>query len=186
MGQEITSLLRAWRGGDIQSRDRLVEAVYATLRQIAAARLAGTPDSVTLRPTVLVHEAVLRMLQQHTDYSDRVHFFALVSLKMRDVLVDFARSRASAKRGGGRSDVTLSWVDRMVPNEGTSAEHEALALHQALLRLGENDQRAANAIVLTYFGGMNRDEVALALDVSPATLDRDLRFARAWLSRELS
>lgn len=186
MEQDITSLLRAWRGGDIQSRDRLVEAVYATLRQIAAARLAGTPDSVTLRPTVLVHEAVLRMLQQETDYSDRIHFFALVSLKMRDVLVDFARSRASIKRGGGQSDVTLSWVDRAVSAQGASAEHEVLALHQALLRLGEHDQRAANAIVLTYFGGMKRDEVALALDVSPATLDRDLRFARAWLSRELA
>lgn len=187
MKQDITSLLRAWRGGDIQSRDRLVEAVYATLRQIAAARLAGTPDSITLRPTALVHEAVLRMLQQRTDYSDRVHFFALVSLKMRDVLVDYARARASVKRGGGQSNVTLSCVDRGASAaEGASEEHEVLALHQALLRLGEHDQRAANAIVLTYFGGMKRDEVALALDVSPATLDRDLRFARAWLSRELA
>ena len=186
MEQDITSLLGAWRGGDIQSRDRLVEAVYSTLRQIAAARLAGAPDSVTLRPTVLVHEAVLRMLQQRTDYADRVHFFALVSLKMRDVLVDSARARSSIKRGGGQSDVTLSWVDWGVSADGATAEHEVLALHQALLRLGENDQRAANAIVLTYFGGMKREEVALALDVSQATLDRDLRFARAWLSRELA
>src|SRR5690625_1058362 len=105
---------------------------------------------------------------------------------MRDVLVDFARARASAKRGGGQSDLTLSWADRAASADGASAEHEVLALHQALLRLGENDQRAANAIVLTYCGGMKRDEVAMALGISPATLDRDLRFARAWLSRELA
>lgn len=184
MKQDITTLLHAWRGGDIESRDRLVEAVYGTLRQIAGARLAGSADAPTLRPTALVHEAVLRMLQQQIDYSDRVHFFALVSLKMRDVLVDYARARASAKRGGGLQDVTLSCVDR--ENGEESEEHEVLALHEALLRLGEHDQRAANAVVLTYFGGMTRDEVALALDVSAATLDRDLRFARAWLSRELA
>lgn len=184
--QDITSLLHAWRSGDIESRDRLVESVYATLRQIAAGRLAGAADSAALQPTVLVHEAILRLLQQRIDYADRVHFFALVSLKMRDVLVDFARARASIKRGGGQPELTLSWAEHAAPAHDAPAEYEVLALHQALLRLGENDQRAADAIVLTYFGGMTRDEVAMALDMSPATLDRDLRFARAWLGRELS
>lgn len=187
MDQDITSLLHAWRGGDLHSRDQLVEAVYATLRQIASARLAGAHDNVTLRPTALAHEAVLRMLHQSTEYADRVHFFALVSLKMRDVLVDYARKRASAKRGGGQADLTLSCVDLARPDgDGATEEHEVLALHQALNRLAVHDERAANAIVLIYFGGMRRDEVALALDVSQATLDRDLRFARAWLSRELA
>lgn len=185
MKNDITSLLRDWRNGNVDSRDRLVELVYGTLRQIAAARLAGVSNSATLRPTALVHEAMMRMLHRDISYNDRAHFFALISLKMRDVLVEYARARTSAKRGGGASEVTLSHVGEG-DGGGVDREYEILALHQALVSLGKSDRRAARIVELTYFGGMKHGEIAVVLGISVPTVERDLRFAKAWLSRELS
>lgn len=99
----ITRLLNAWRAGDLQARESLFDAVYAVLRDMAVSRLGGDRQDVTLRPTSLVHEALLRMLGRDVSYTDRAHFFALVALKMRAVLVDYARASLAAKRGGGAS-----------------------------------------------------------------------------------
>lgn len=180
---QITALLRRWRAGDAHAEAQLLAAVYDALREMAAGRMARHDDGV-LQPTALVHEALLRMLDADVAYRDRVHFFALASLKMRAVLVDYARAQLAAKRGGGAMMMTLSHADR--DGETAQEEYQVLALHQSLQRLAGYDARAARAVELAYFGGMTHDEIASALKVSVPTVERDLRIARAWLKRELS
>ncbi|HJR73870.1 MAG TPA: ECF-type sigma factor [Luteimonas sp.] len=183
MAEELTRLLHAWREGDSASRDRLVAQVYDTLRDMAAARLRRGEGGRTLQPTVVVHEALLRLLGADTAWEDRAHFFALAALKMRAVLVDHARARAAEKRGGDAVALTLSHADR---EAGGGVEYDVLALHQALEKLAERDERAARGVEMAYFGGMERDEIACVLGVSVPTVERDLRFARAWLNRQLA
>jgi RNA polymerase sigma factor (TIGR02999 family) len=187
MSEDITRLLDSWRGGDAQAQESLFQAVYTVLREMAAVRLGGGGKDATLDPTALVHEAFLRLLGGRVAFADRAHFFALVALKMRAVLVDHARANLAAKRGGGALNVTLSCLDRTgirVVQEEVGCD--VLALHQALERLARNDARASRAVELAYFGGMSHEEIATVLDVSVPTVDRDLRFARAWLNRELA
>lgn len=183
MSENLTRLLQDWRGGDEAARDVLLEQVYDALREMAAARLGRGRDR-TLQPTAVVNEALMRLLGSETDWQDRAHFFALAALKMRAVLVDHARARAAEKRGGDAAMLTLSHVDREAA--GDSVEYDVLALHQSLERLAEHDQRAAKALELAYFGGMERDEIACVLGVSVPTVDRDLRFAKAWLNKQLA
>lgn len=183
MSEDLTRLLHDWRGGDHVSRDRLLALVYDTLRGMAAARLGRGRDNRTLQPTALVNEAMLRLFGSEVDWRDRAHFLAVAALKMRAVLVDHARARASAKRGGDAVLLTLSHAER---EAGEAAEFDVLALHQALERLAERDQRSAQALEMTYFGGMERDEIASVLGISVPTVDRDLRFAKAWLNKALA
>jgi RNA polymerase sigma factor (TIGR02999 family) len=179
---ETTRLLRAWRGGDGEALAALLPRVYDALREIAAARLRSR-DGHTLQPTALVHEALLRLIGGTPDWHDRVHFLAVASLRMRAVLVDHARAQAAAKRGGGAEAVTLSaWDGAQTGADGV----DVLALHAALDRLAAHDERAARIVEMTYFGGMERAEVAAALGLSVPTVDRDLRFAKAWLNRALA
>ncbi len=184
MGEDFTQLLQDWRGGDDASRNRLLEQVYDTLRGMASAQMRrGQGGGETLQPTAVVHEAMLRLFGSQIDWQDRAHFFALASMKMRAVLVDHARARASAKRGGNPVMLTLSHAER----EGKEdAEVEVLALHQALERLAARDERAARSLEMAYFGGMEREEIACVLGISVPTVERDLRFARAWLNQQLS
>lgn len=181
---QVTGLLQRWRSGDAQAEAQLLELVYAALREMAAARMAARQGDALLQPTALVHEALLRMLDADVEYRDRVHFFALASLKMRAVLVDYARANLAAKRGGGAMMMTLSHADR--DGAAPSEEYQVLALHQTLQRFAGFDARAAHAVELAYFGGMTHDEIACLLEVSVPTVERDLRIARAWLKRELS
>ncbi|WP_372015191.1 ECF-type sigma factor [Pseudoxanthomonas sp. 10H] len=186
MAEDITRLLLSWRAGDLQAREHLFDAVYDALREMAAARLGSAPGDVTLRPTSLVHEALLRMLGRDVGYADRAHFFALVALKMRAVLVDHARAHVAAKRGGGAINVTLSHADQGGAHNEDVGDYDVLALHQALEQLGGHDPRAGRAVELAYFGGMSHEEIATVLEISVPTVDRDLRFARAWLNRKLA
>ncbi len=182
--QDVTCLLRRWsEQQDIAARDQLLALLYTQLRGMAVARL-GSPQDGVLQPTVLVHEALLRMLDGEIGYRDRVHFLSLAALKMRSVLVDHARAMAASKRGGGVVNLTLSYADL----EASPAHDafEVLALNRALEELAALDERAARTVEWMYFGGMSRDEIALALDVSVPTVDRDLRFAKAWLNRHLA
>lgn len=181
MAQDLTRLLHDWRDGDAGARDRLLAEVYGTLRDMAAARL-GRGDR-TWQPTAVVNEALLRMLGSDVPWEDRAHFFAVAALKMRAVLVDHARARAADKRGGNVAMLTLSHAER--EGEG-GAEYEVLALHQALERLAARDERAARGLEMAYFGGMEQREIACVLGVSIPTVERDLRFAKAWLGRELA
>lgn len=183
MEENLTVLLHEWRGGDATARDRLLARVYDTLRDMAAVRLRRGGGGPTLQPTAVVNEALLRLLGKDTDWQDRAHFFALAALKMRAVLVDHVRARAADKRGGEVAMVTLSHADR---DGGQDAGYEVLALHQAIERLAGNDERAARGLEMAYFGGMSQAEIACVLGVSVPTVERDLRFARAWLNRELA
>ena len=182
MASQVTRLLGAWRAsGDERVLDELVPLVYDELRELAASRLRGERPDHTLQPTALVHEAYARLVDGDVDYTDRAHFFALAATTMRRVLVDHARARATTKRGGGVADVTL---DERV---AASAERpdEILALDEAIERLMRRDERKGKVVELHFFGGLTYAETAAALDISEATVDRDLRMAKAWLAREL-
>lgn len=184
--EDLTQLLNSWRRGDEAARDELLEQVYGVLREMAARRIGDSGSDVTLRPTVVVHDAVLRLIENVPNCSDRSHFFALLALKMRAVLVDHARARSAAKRGGGAVSVTLSHADLLADGDGQTSSIDVLALHQALDDLAGHDPRAAHAVEMAYFGGMTNPEIAQVLAVSTPTVERDLRFARAWLNRRLS
>lgn len=183
MEENLTRLLHDWRGGDPAARDRLLEQVYDALRRMAASRL-GRRDGHTLQPTAVVNEALIRLLGSEPDWQDRAHFFALASLKMRAVLVDHARARAADKRGGDVAMLTLSHADR--EDGSQTVAYDVLALHQSLERLAVQDERSARVLEMAYFGGMERDEIACALGISVPTVDRDLRFAKAWLNKQLA
>jgi RNA polymerase sigma factor (TIGR02999 family) len=180
-GEDITQLLHAWRSGDRAALGTLMPRLYDVLRQMASARLRGESDA-TLSATALVHEALLRLLGADVDFANRSHFLGLAALHMRAVLVDQARSRLAAKRGGGAAPVTLD----VQTEGGETVALDLLALDQALDQLGTEDRRAARVMEMSCFAGMHRDEIAAAIGVSVPTIDRDLRFARAWLNRALA
>jgi len=183
MSSEVTRLLSAWRSsGDERLLDELVPLVYDELRELAARRLGGERSDHTLQATALVHEAYARLVDSEVDFADRVHFFALAATTMRRILVDHARARAREKRGGGAAHVTLSEELAASPEE----PEEMLALDDALRRLAEHDPRKAKVVELHFFGGLTYAETATALDISEATVDRDLRMAKALLAREMS
>ena len=185
-GEDITRLLQAaWQGGDRRALDALLPQLYQELRRMAAGRLGAVDAVHTFNPTALVHEALLKLMDGGADWQSRSHFLAVASLQMRAILVDHARARAAQKRGGGALQVTLSAVQaEAVGPQG--AEIELLALDQALSRLEAHDPRMARIVAMTYFGGMQRDEIAAVEGVSVPTVDRDLRFARAFLNRQMA
>jgi len=177
---DLGSTITAWRSGKAEAVAVLNREVYALLKRMAGARLAaGGP--ATLEATGLVHEAVARLLGGNSDWTSREHFFALVAMQMRAVLVDAARRRNADKRGAGAAHVTLGGGA-----EAAVGDDALLALHEALLRLSQRDPRAARVVELTYFGGMRAHEIAPVLEVSDATIERDLAFGRSWLKRELA
>lgn len=157
--------------------------LYDTLRTMAVARLKGESAEQTLNPTALVHEALIRLIGSDTDWRNRAHFLALAALHMRSVLVDQARARLADKHGGGATRVTLSHAQAV---HDAQIEVDLLALDQALEQLKRQDQRSARIVEMSYFAGMQREEIAHVVGVSVPTVDRDLRFARAWLNRALT
>ncbi len=157
--------------------------VYEELRRVAHRRLAGERTGHTLQTTALVHEAYGRLAEADLPWQDRAHFFALAARTMRRILVDYARSRLAEKRGGGAQAVPLDQLTVELSAGGEDAE--ILALHEALEALERQDPRKARVIEAHIFGGLTYEETAEALGISPATVDRDLRLAKAWLAREL-
>ena len=155
--------------------------VYAELHSLAQRRMQLERPDHTLQPTALVHEAFLRLAGGDVNVNDRVHFFALAASTMRRVLVDHAKSRRRDKRGGGAVAVSLDDALQV----GAEPDEDILALDEALAELGTQDPRKARVIELHYFGGLNYDEIAATLDVGVATVNRDLRFAKAWLRKRL-
>jgi RNA polymerase sigma factor (TIGR02999 family) len=180
---DVTALLLSWSGGEAAAADRLIPVVYEELHRQAARAMRREGHSHTLQATALVHEAYLRLVdQQRVQWRNRAHFFGIAAEVMRRVLVDHARARDAAKRGGGAQRLTLG--DALgVPSDGTDAD--VLALHEALERLALLDPDQARLVELRYFGGLNIEESAEALGVSPATVKREWAVARAWLRREL-
>ena len=180
---DVTQLLLAWRGGDPSAGERLLPAIYAELHRQAARAMRREPSEHTLQATALVHEAYLRLVDQsRVEWRNRAHFFGVAAQIMRRILVDHARGRHAAKRGGGMQRLTLNDADAAVGER----EVDVLDLHEALERLDALDPLQARLVELRYFSGLNIEETAEALDISPATVKREWAVARAWLRRELS
>ncbi|MEE4297476.1 MAG: ECF-type sigma factor [Wenzhouxiangella sp.] len=180
----LTELLRRSADGDRAARDRVWAEVHHKLRALARSRLAREAP-VTCQPTELVHEAFVKLSGPGVEPRDRNHFLALAAVAMRQVLVDQARSRHRQKRGNGVRPLTLD-THAGSGSEATTHAIDVLDLHNAIDELAAADPRKAEAVVLSYFGGLTDDEVATALDISPATAKRDLRTARAWLGTMLA
>ena len=183
---DVTPLLLAWGAGDQSAGERLLPAVYAELRRQAARAMRRESSEHTLQATALVHEAYLRLVdQRRVVWRSRAHFFGVAAQVMRRILVDHARERRAAKRGGGLPPLALGDADAAA---APAAEQgvDVLALHEALERLAALDPDQARLVELRYFGGLSIEETAEALGVSPATVKREWAIARAWLRRELS
>jgi RNA polymerase sigma factor (TIGR02999 family) len=168
---------------DAESVGRLIPLVYAELHNLAHGALRGEATGHTLQTTALVHEAYVRLVGADLEWESSGHFLRVASRAMRRVLVDHARSRTRAKRGGSAPVLLLDTLEELVPAE--SRPESVLDLDEALERLLSLDERKGRVVELHYFGGLTYDEIADALGVSPATVDRDLRLARAWLFNEL-
>jgi RNA polymerase sigma factor (TIGR02999 family) len=179
---DVTALLLAWADGDRGALDALIPAVYDELHRQAAHALRHEAPGHTLHTTDLVHEAYLRLVDEpHVRWEGRSQFFGIAARTMRRVLVDHARARHAAKRGGGAQQVTLA--DDVGPDPAGAVD--VLALDEALDRLATLDARQARVVELRYFAGLGIEQVAEVLGVSPATVKRDWTVARAWLRREL-
>jgi len=184
---DVTGLLVAWSEGDSAALDALLPVVYAELRRQARRALRREAAGHTLQPTALVHEAYLKLVDQRPDrWQSRAQFFAVAARCMRQVLVDAARTRRAAKRGGGARPITLSDGLAGAPAAGGEAiGDDVLALDAALTRLAALDPEQARLVELRYFAGLTLDDTAATLGVSPATVSREWTVARRWLRREL-
>lgn len=176
----VTTLLRDWRSGDRAALEQLTPLIYDDLHRIAARHLQEERRGHTLQVTALVNEAFERLAEADISYQDRAHFFAIAARTMRRILTDYGRARSSRKRGGGVAPVTLH--DDVV---GKTTPADIVILDEALDKFAALDERKSDVLVLHYFGGMTYDEIAGALDISAATVDRDLRLAKAWLAHEI-
>ena len=180
--QRVTELLVQWSHGDEAALAELTPLVYEELRRVAHRHLSGQRPDHTLQTTALVNEVYLRLADQtNPRWQNRAHFFAVAARAMRQILVSYARSRKSEKRGGGAVKMELDETALVSPEESKVI----VDLHEALERLATLDSRKAQVVELKYFGGLNYDELAEVLKISPVTVRRDWRFARAWLYTEL-
>ena len=185
---ETTLLLRAWAEGDRAALEQLTPRVYAELRRIAGHCMQNERPGRTLQTTALVHEAYLRLIDvTNVNWEHRAHFFAVSAQIMRRILVDHARARATAKRGGGVARVNLDKIALdEIADVSSGRGNELIALDEALESLAELDPRKARIIELRFFGGLSVEETSAVLKVSPDTVMRDWRLARSWLLLELS
>jgi len=178
-----TELLRAWNEGDGSALDKLIPLVYNELYRLARRYMRQERPDHTLQATSLVNEAYLRLIDvNRIEWRNRTHFLALAAQMMRRILVEFARNRHRHKRGGGAVQVSLDDVQEL-PN---SKEHDLVALSDALSGLATFDSRMSQVVELRFFGGLTVDETADVLNVSPETVMRDWKTAKAWLLREIS
>lgn len=179
---DVAGLLKQWSDGDAQARDRLIPLVYDRLRELAHQRRGGGNVNISLTTTAIVHETYMRLVAAPSvDLYDRAHFLALAGQIMRNLLIDHARARLAAKRGGGAVAVELEEARFM-----TDSDLDAIVeLHEALERLAVLNPRQSQMLEHRYFGGLSLEETSAACGVSLATVKRELRSARAWLAFEL-
>jgi RNA polymerase sigma factor (TIGR02999 family) len=183
MPPDVTQLLLAWNGGDPAALDQLMPIVYDELHRIARQYRRRERDALNLQTTVLVHEAYLRLVDaRQVEWQNRAHFFAIAARLIRQILVDYARKRGYQKRGGGVRHVEFD-ESRI---GGEKPDEDLAVLDEALQALAELDERKSQVVELRFFGGLTEKEVAAVLDVSPETVKRDWRFAKAWLRTYLS
>jgi RNA polymerase sigma factor (TIGR02999 family) len=184
---DVTPLLLAWGNGDKVAGEQLLPAIYAELHRQATRAMRRESDEHTLQATALVHEAYLRLVdQRRAEWHNRAQFFGVAAQVMRRILVDHARAQHATKRGGAMQQITLGDVVQMATSQQDDSALDVLALHDALDRLTAMDPDQARLVELRYFGGMNIEETAEALGVSPATVKREWAVAREWLRREMS
>ena len=182
-----TQLLARAKSGDDKAVSKLMPLVYDELRRLAASYIRRERPGQTLQATALVNEAYIRLISEKAhNWQNRTHFLAIAALSMRQILVQRARRRNAAKRGGDPERITLD--EQLLPaaESGGPGDVDVLALDAALTRLGELDERQAKVVELRYFGGLTVEETAEALEISPATVKRHWTLARAWLKRELA
>jgi RNA polymerase sigma factor (TIGR02999 family) len=180
--QEVTQLLADWSRGDDAAFAKLTPLIYEELRRIAHRHMGGQRPDHTLQTTALVNEAYLRLADQtKPNWQSRAHFFAVAARAMRQILVSYARSSRAQKRGGGGARIELDEAAILSPEQSK----EIVDLHEALESLGTLDSRKGQVVELKYFGGLNYDEIAEVLKISPVTVRRDWEFAKLWLYTEL-
>lgn len=180
--QRVTDLLVQWGQGDDAALAELTPLVYEELRRLAHHHMGGQRPDHTLQTTALVNEAYLRLADQtNPRWQNRAHFFAVAARAMRQILVSYARSQQSQKRGGGAFKVDLDEAALVSPEESK----EIVDLHEALEQLATLDSRMAQVVELKYFGGLNYEEIAEVLKISRITVRRDWEFAKVWLYTEL-
>ena len=178
----VTQLLQAWGAGDQGALERLMPLVYNELHRLAQRYMASEQTGHPLQTTALVHEVYLRLVGiQHLDWQNRSHFYALCARLMRRILIDFARSQNYQKRGGQIAHIELEESATV----STVVGAELLAVDEALNQLASVDTRKSEVVELKFFGGLTVDEIAATLKVSPETVMRDWKLAKAWLLREL-
>jgi len=180
---EITELLQAWRQGDEHALEKLTPQVYRELHRAARGCMARERGGHTLQTTALINELYLRLFDlKLIDWQNRAHFFALCARQMRRILTDQARARQSHKRGGGAQPVSLDVAPAVAPE----ASVDLVAVDDALNRLAKEDERKSQVVEMRFFGGLSVEETAEVLKVSPETVMRDWKLAKAWLLRDLS
>ena len=181
--EEVTQLLVAWSNGDKKAMDQLMPLVYQQLHRLARRRLVQEGPGHTLQTTALVHEAYLRLVgQKKSRWQNRAHFYAIAAQMMRRVLVDYARNRRCAKRGGGAQK--MSFDEMMVVSGGNAAS--VVAVDEALTTLAQIDERKSKMVELRFFGGLSIEETAAVLGVSTDTIRRDWTFTKVWLQRAIN
>lgn len=178
----VSQLLQRWSKGDRDALDQLTPLVYDELRRMARRYMRQQPVGHTLQTTALIHEAYLRLIgQAEKRWENRVHFFGVAAQAMRHILVDYARARQTAKRGGGAQQVSLDEALVVSPK----GNDDLVALNDALEALAALDQRQSQVVELRFFGGLTEEEISQVLQVSTRTVRSDWRLARSWLLREL-
>lgn len=179
----VTALLGRWRNGDSQALESLIPLVYGELRSLALHYLRQERSDHTLQATALVHEAYVRLAGHGPPaLENRAHFFGIAARLMREILVEYARGRAAAKRGGGAGTIAIDAAE----NIALPVNMDVLRLDDALTALARLDERQSRIVELRFFSGLSIDETAEVLGISPATVSRDWTTARAWLHREMS
>lgn len=179
---EITDLLQAWSRGDSEALAKLLPLVDHELRRIAHAHMLNERSGHTLETAALINEAIASLLSDEPiDWKSRKQFFTIISWRMRNILIEYARGRLTVKRGEGQRPVEL---DETILLSDEKSE-EMVMLGEALKKLAEFDERKATIVDLRYFGGRTIEEIADHLEVSPSTVDREWRITRAWLYREI-
>lgn len=178
----VTQLLLQWGKGDESALDELLPLVYDALRRLAGSYLRRERPDHSLQATALVHEAYLRLVDQKSvDWKNRAQFFGVSAQIMRRILVDHARARHAAKRGGAGPRLSLSIADRFIPQK----DLDLMALDDALNALAAFDAQQSKIVEMRFFGGLTIEEIAEAIGVSRATIERDWTLAKAWLRREI-
>lgn len=178
----VTGLLKEWSEGDASALDKLTPLVLSELRRLAHRYMSGESPGHTLGTTALINEAYVRLVDgRRASWQNRAHFFGVCARLMRQILTDFARSRRAKKRGAGAARLSLDEA----PEISADPRADLVALDEALDRLAEVDSRKSQVVELRFFGGLNAEETAEVLNVSPKTVLRDWKFAKAWLLREL-